>query len=424
MENSAAGNIRHIKAPSKFQEFKNQFFHSGSIDVPFCCIVMVLFAFGLIMMYSASYAYASANEPSSSHFFKRQLFWGVVGFVAMFFISKIDYRILNGRLTVYLAIPGTIFLMLLALVVNSGSSIKRWIRIGPVSIQPSELMKFVTVLTMAYVICILSDTLKAPKGKVCTPKRARLTKFEKIVYFFIDTPDKAGIAMVGIVGIYTCLVLIGSHLSGAILVFLIGMSMVWISGCPKWIIGVVAVCGTVAVALVILKPELLSLFSNYAYERVAVWKEKASVGSTTYWQTKQGLLAIGSGGPFGLGFGKSKQKLLYVPEPQNDYVFAIVCEELGYVGAIIVLLIFAALIVRGFMIAMKTNDYFGALLVVGIMMQVGLQVVLNIAVVTDLIPNTGVPFPFFSYGGTALFILLCEMGVVISVSRKSYLDKQ
>ena len=153
------------------------------------------------------------------------------------------------------------------------------------------------------------------------------------------------------------------------------------------------------------------------------WKTGESYGNTTRWQTEQGLLAIGSGGPFGVGFGNSKQKQLYIPEPQNDFIFAVICEELGFFGALVVVLLFAALICRGFIIATKTKDLFGALLVSGIMMQLGFQVILNIAVVTDTIPNTGIALPFFSYGGTALIILFCEMGVVLSVSRTCRLEK-
>ena len=148
-----------------------------------------------------------------------------------------------------------------------------------------------------------------------------------------------------------------------------------------------------------------------------VWRTKEDYGVTTRWQTEQGLYAIGSGGPFGVGFGNSKQKHLWLPEPQNDFIFCIVVEELGYVGGALIILLFALLVVRGFMIATRTHDLFGALLVTGIMMQIGLQVLLNIAVVTDVIPNTGISLPFFSYGGTALFLDLCEMGVVLSVSR-------
>lgn len=418
------GSLEKNKRPfGKKSEF-SKLFHQGSIDAIFCCFVVLLFGIGLIMMYSASYAYAGAYATSTSYYFKKQLMWGALGLVAMIVISRVDYRILNSWFTPCFIIPFSVFLMILALVMNKGDEIQRWIQIGPVSIQPSELMKFVTVLTMAYVICILSDTLKAEKGSHVTPKRARLTRMEKFIYFLIDTPFKSSVFMVGIIGSYTLLVLIGKHLSGAILVCLIGISMLWLSGCPKWVMGLIGAAAVAAIAIVVLKPDVLKLFSDYAYERIVVWKTKQSVGNTTYWQTKQGLLAIGSGGPFGVGLGNSKQKLLYVPEPQNDFVFTIVCEELGYVGALIILIFFAMLIVRGFMIATKTADYFGSLLIIGIMMQVGLQVIINIAVITDIFPNTGIPFPFFSAGGSALFILLCEMGVVLSVSRKSYLDKE
>lgn len=420
LENNAKRKpIQKGKTTSEFWKL----FHLGSMDAIFCCFVILLFGFGLVMMYSASFAYAGAHAPSTSYYFKRQLLWGILGFIAMTVISHIDYKILNSWFTPFVIVPVSVILMLVAMVVNRGESIKRWIDIGPVSIQPSELMKFVVVLTMAYIICILSNTLKADKNKVRTPNVSHLTRLEKTLYYFIDTPMKSALFMLFVVGSFTLLVLIGKHLSGAILVCLIGLSMLYLAGVPKQVTIGLCVCAAIGIAVVIAKPQILEIFSEYAYERVAVWKAKATVGKTTYWQTWQGLLAIGSGGPLGLGFGNSRQKLLYVPEPQNDYVFSIACEELGYIGALFILLLFAMLIVRGFMIAAKTKDYFGALLVIGIMMQVGLQVALNIAVVTDSIPNTGIPFPFFSYGGSALFFLLCEMGVVLSVSRSSYLDK-
>lgn len=410
-------------SPAKTEK-KPRFFQSGSIDVIFCCFVMIIFAFGLIMMYSASYAYASKNESSASHYFIRQLIFGLMGFAAMFFISKVDYRILNSWLTPFVAVPGSLFLLVLALFMNRGESIKRWVRIGPVQFQPSEIAKFVIILFMAYLLCILYEPMRSEKGKPVKPKRARLTTIEKVFFNFIDTPFKSAVVLAGAVFIFFAFVIIGKHLSGSILVFSIGLSMMWVGGVKKKYFAIALAAIAVVVIAVIIKPEILKLFSDYAYERVAVWKEKQTVGATTYWQTENGLVAIGSGGPFGLGFGNSKQKLLYVPEPQNDYIFSIICEELGFVGAMIVIILFALLIVRGFMIATRTTDYFGSLLIIGIMMQIGLQVILNIAVVTDTMPNTGVPLPFFSYGGTSLFILLCEMGVVLSVSRRSYLDKE
>lgn len=424
MENSKKRPAVQSNNKGKLPMLIKAYTHHGRIDIIFCCLVLLLFGIGLVMMYSASYAYAQVNRPSPSYFFVRQLLFGLLGIAAMLVISRIDYRVLNSKITPLVAIPVSVLLMAYTLVFGSGSTNDRWIRIGPLSFQPSEIMKFVTILTLSYVLCILYDTMRASGNKVVTPKRARLTSLEKIIYFFIDTPVKSFFLLLAVVGAFTMLVLLNKHLSGAIIVLLVGLSMMWVGGANKKLMALVGVLGVCAVVLVILKPNILSLFSDYAVERILVWKTKTTQGKTDYWQTQQGLYAIGSGGPFGVGFGKSKQKLLYVSEPQNDFVFTICCEELGYVGAILIILLFAAMIVRGFMIASKTSDYFGSLLVVGIMMQVAIQVTLNLAVITDVLPNTGVPLPFFSYGGTALVILLCEMGVVLSVSRRSYLDKE
>ena len=194
--------------------------------------------------------------------------------------------------------------------------------------------------------------------------------------------------------------------------------MMWVGGVKKKWFVILGIIVAVAVIVVYLKPDVLKLMRGFGYDRVMVWKTKEASGDADNWQTRQSLLAIGSGGPFGVGFGNSKQKYLYIPEPQNDFIFAVVVEELGYIGGTLIILLFAALVCRGFMIATRTRDLFGALLVIGIVMQVALQVILNIAVVTDTIPNTGIGLPFFSYGGTALFFMLCEMGVVLSVSRR------
>ncbi len=399
--------------------------HHGKIDIIFCCLVLLLFGIGLVMMYSASYAYAQVNRSSPSYFFLRQLIFGLVGIAAMLIISRIDYRVLNSWVTPCIFVPVSIVLVFAAIFGGSGSSTNdRWIRIGPFSFQPSELMKFVIILTLSYMLCILYDTMRASGNKCVTPKRARLTKFEQYLFYFIDTPTKSFWLLLITVGMFTGFILLGKHLSGAIIVLLVGLSMMWVGGASKKWMALILAAGLGVLTIVIIKPDILSFFSDYAVERILVWKTKSTQGQTDYWQTQQGLYAIGSGGPFGVGFGQSKQKLLYVSEPQNDFVFTIVCEELGYVGAILIILLFAAMIVRGFMISVKTSDYFGSLLVIGIMMQVAIQVILNIAVITDVVPNTGVPLPFFSYGGSALVILLCEMGVVLSVSRRSYLDKE
>lgn len=408
------------RAPRKKQSFVGSLFQTGGVDVTFVFLVMVLFVIGITMMYSASYPYASAYSKSGPNvYFTNQLLFGVLGFVAMIIISKIDYRILNSFLTP-LAFVGTVGILIFTFVWNvlKHNEIKRWIQIGSRQLQPSELAKFVMVLTLAYVICILYPTLNGNSNRRVRPNIAKLSAFEKVFFNYVDTKMKATVLLALIVALFCGLVLIESHLSCTILMFLIGICMMWIAGVDKkWFVLLGIGVAAVLVLVVFVKPEIVKLLSNYGYERIMVWKTKADFGKTTRWQTQQGLYAIGAGGPFGVGFGNSKQKHLWVPEPQNDFIFPIVVEELGYVGGAIIVLLFAALVIRGFMIATRTRDLFGALLAIGIMMQVGLQVILNIAVVTDVIPNTGIGLPFFSYGGTALFLMLCEMGVVLSVSR-------
>ena len=395
-------------------------FQTGGFDVPFVFLVMFLFAVGVTMLYSASYPYAAAHSSNGPNaFFYNQLKFGLLGFAAMLIISKIDYRILNSALTP-IAFGATVLLLLFTYVWNviKHNDIKRWLEIGGVQLQPSEIAKFVMVLTLSYVICILYRTLNTKTNRRVRPNIARLTSFEKVFFNYIDTKLKATVLLALIVALFCGLVLIESHLSCTILLFLLGVSMMWISGVDKkWFVLLFIAVAAILAVVIFVKPELVKVISNYGYERIMVWKTKADYGGTTRWQTEQGLYAIGSGGPFGVGFGNSKQKHLWLPEPQNDFIFCIVVEELGYIGGALIVLLFALLIIRGFIIATRTRDLFGALLVAGIMMQVGLQVMLNIAVVTDVIPNTGIGLPFFSYGGTALFLILCEMGVVLSVSR-------
>lgn len=411
------------KRPAAKNSLFGQLFHTGGLDVVFCCLVMILFAFGITMMYSAGYAYASAYTSSPNSFFKSQLISGAIGFAMMFIISKIDYRILNGILTP-LAFAATVALLIYTYIANIHNDIKRWIAIGSRQFQPSEISKFVLVLVMAYLICIFYKPLYAESGKRAMPSVKRLTGPEKVIFSFFDTNFKCTVALAAVVVLFCGLVFIESHLSCTILLFCMGVSMMWLGGVKKkWFVLLGAGAAIAVVYVVFINPEFVKSFSNYAYERIMTWKTGESYGSTTRWQTEQGLLAIGSGGPFGVGFGNSKQKQLYIPEPQNDFIFAVICEELGFFGALLVVLLFAALICRGFIIATKTKDLFGALLVSGIMMQLGFQVILNIAVVTDTIPNTGIALPFFSYGGTALVILFCEMGVVLSVSRACRLEK-
>lgn len=419
------GKLSKIKKSKS--NIRTNFIQQGSFDVVFACIVLLLFTVGIIAMYSASYAYANYNRGNSNEFFFSQLQNAAVGFVAMAVLSKIDYKIYNGRFALF-AYFATVAVLVLTLVVNIGSDAEtsRWLYIGPIQVQPSEFAKFTLIVVMSYMICVMKNALRAPKNKVgkFTPERDGLTNFEKKIFSFARTPFTACVLLAVVAVSYFGLVLLEKHYSAAILLMLMAIAMTWLSGTRKAYFA--AVFGAIAavVAFVIIKPEILEGF-GFAASRIMCWLDKDNPAYIeNRRQTVNGLYAIGSGGLFGVGLGNSKQKQLYIPEPQNDFVFPVFCEEFGFIGAAIVIILFAALICRGFVIAAKCKNYFGSLLVIGIMIQIALQVIINISVVTDLIPNTGMALPFFSYGGTALLVLLCEMGIVLSVSRDSNVEKE
>lgn len=364
----------------------------GGIDVPFFAIVIVILTIGLVMLFSATYAYAYYNNKGDGlYYITRQLIFAVVGIVAMIIVSKLDYHFLR-----VFAVPlygVTVLLLCLVQVLPTNMEYKRWIEIGNFTFQPSDIAKFAVILLLAHLISL-------------NLKKMRTFKF--------------GVLTCGMVfGVICILVLLGKHLSATMLIASIAMVMMYIGGTnKKWlIIGLAAAVALIMVVYYI--PE----FMDHSSERITAWLDKDYEPLGARWQTNNSLYAIGSGGLLGTGLGNSKQKYLYVSEPQNDFIFSIVCEELGFVGAALIIGLFIFLVWRGFQIAMKSPDKFGALLVIGIIAQVGLQTLLNIAVVTDTIPNTGIALPFFSYGGTALMMLLFEMGIVLSVSRYSNLKK-
>ena len=265
---------------------------------------------------------------------------------------------------------------------------------GEYTFQPSELAKFTIVVVFAHLISLNYDRMSDP--------RYGLWPF------------------LSIMGIIALLMVLQPHLSGTILILSIGVVMMFIGGTNlKWFaLGGLFLVG--AVVVIIFIPDAVP----YAMSRLEHWINPASDPTGAGYQTLQSLYAIGSGGLLGVGIGNSRQKHLYLPEPQNDFVFSVVCEELGFVGATIILLLFVLLVWRGFAIAMRCRDRFGSMLAVGLTTQVGVQTILNIAVVSNTIPNTGISLPFFSYGGTALCMLLAQMGVVLSVSRYSTVEKE
>lgn len=403
------------------------FFQHGSFDVVFACLVLVLFTFGIIMMYSASYAYSAYYEGNPNAIFFDQLLTSAIGFVFMIILSKMDYRILNGRLAPASFVITVIVMVLTILIAKiKGSDTGRWLDLGFISIQPSEFAKLTMIIVLAYMMTVLRAGLRAPKGKKCAfkPNTDGLSDIERKIFSKTRTPFWCCAAIAVVICIYCVLVLAQKHLSATILIFLMGYFMLMLSGTKKEYFIIVALAVAAAVAVVLINPDIIDGL-GFGSSRITVWLDKDNPANVDLRrQTVNGLYAIGSGGLLGVGFGQSKQKQLYIPELHNDFVFPVVCEELGFVGAAAVVILFAFLIYRGFKIAKECNDYFGSMLVMGIMIQIGLQVIINLAVVTDLFPNTGMVLPFFSSGGSSIISILMEMGIVLSVSRRSSIEKE
>ncbi|MCD7722507.1 MAG: putative lipid II flippase FtsW [Clostridiales bacterium] len=393
-KNEAATVIRPKKSFSSIR--KGDIFIAGAFDVPFFALTMVILAIGLVMLFSASYPYSYYKYDNSYHYFLRQLIFAAVGVVAMLIISKINFNVFKAFQPIILVVSLALLCIVLVyhtdLSSEAGESFKRYIKIPGTSLtfQPSDIAKFALILTLAAYISKKADKMHTIKDG-----------------FFIPAL---------IICVFCVLIVLENHVSGTILMFLIGIAMMYAGGTKKWLfaVGIAVVAAGMFVAVT--NPDILP---EYVTDKIEAWLDKDTDPLGTRWQVNNSLYAIGSGSLFGVGLGNSKQKYLYVSEPQNDFIFSIVCEELGFVGAAIIILLFAALVVRGILIALRTTDKYASLTVIGIITQVGVQVALNILVVTDSIPNTGIALPFFSYGGTALLMLFIEMGVVLAVSRKS-----
>ncbi len=370
----------------------------GGVDRPMFLIIMILLCFGTVMIFSASFAYALYDKGDSYYYFKRQILFALVGLLAMIFIMNvIDYRLIQK----FTVLGFLITCGLLAIVPIYGLSkgvATRWIQIGSIRFQPSELMKIVLVLMLAYYMAKFQS------------KVTDYRNFWKSSTWGVFIP-------IGIVGFVCMLIALENHFSGMIIMFLIGMFVIFAGGARKIWFVLAGSVGTLVIGVGI-------LLSDYARERLDSWIHPENYSAQDeIWQTLQGLNAVGSGGLLGVGLGNSRQKHLYVSEPQNDFIFSIICEELGFIGAIAVVVLFALFLWRGFVIALRAPDTFSSLVAIGITCQVVLQAVLNVMVVTALIPNTGISLPFFSYGGTALIMLLAEMGILLGISRYSYQEK-
>lgn len=367
----------------------------SGMDMPFFFLVLVLLVIGITMMFSASYAFAYHSMGDSYYFLKRQLMWAIVGVVAMVLISYFDYHHLHKAAVPVLGVA--FFLLTLVLFLPPVNQVKRWIDIGVTMIQPSEIMKFALILFFAH--------------------------WASIYFNKMDTFKYGVLPAICILVPTVILLFFEPHYSCIVIVTIITMVMMFLSGVKvRWF--AFAGAGILLVFLVLYATDNLT----YAMERMNGWgmaleENKSEELKDAVWQTMNSLYAIGSGGLTGLGLGQSRQKYLYLPEPQNDFVFAIVCEELGVIGAVIILAIFALLIWRGITVSLRAKDQFGMLLGMGLTAQVGIQVVINILVITDMLPNTGISLPFFSYGGSSLVMVLMQMGIILSISRNANVNK-
>ena len=360
----------------------------GPLDVPFMMLTLVLLTIGVIMVLSASYAsayYDLFNETggSATFYFTRQLIFAVAGVAAMYIFSRLPISFY--RRVSFLVLLAAIGLLALVLVIGTEvNGAKRWINLGFTTLQPSEIAKIAVILFFAELICRF-------KNKMGTIKYGILP---------------FGIVLAVIVG----LLVLEPHYSASIIILLIGAIMLLVGGVRLfWFIA-----GGVGVAGIF---TLLITSTQYSSDRISAWLDPFADSGDTGYQIVQSLYAIGSGGLFGLGLGQSRQKYLYLPEEHNDYIFSIICEELGFIGAALILALFALLIVRGYWIALHCRDRYSFLVCMGITSLLAIQVILNVGVCTNLFPATGISLPFFSYGGTALLMQLAEMGIILSISR-------
>lgn len=402
------------KNVKKKNSFVNMLFANGSMDIPFLIILMTIVTIGLVMLFSASYTYSYYNRGSSTEIFTRQLIYAVIGIVVMFAVSRVRYEYF--RLAAIIGVFVSVLLLVIVLFLPDSvqPGFHRWIDLKVITFQPSEIAKIGLILILAF---LLERNYKGVTGKIPSEmalcKRIdEMTNGRVVIYKSFTSVIGYGLLIL----LFAGLVYLENHVSGTILMLALGVVVLWLGEVRgRWFaIGFIVV--VVAVIVLIANPKILE---EYAGERIVAWLDKDYSPMKARWQTNNSLFAIGSGGFLGTGLGQSKQKHLYVSEPQNDFIFSIVCEELGFVGATVIIILFALLIYRGIKIGMNAKDRFGALLAMGIVFQVGIQVALNIGVVSDLLPNTGISLPFFSAGGTSLVILLAEMGMVLSISRSA-----
>ena len=360
----------------------------GSMDLPFALLALLLLTVGVIMVLSASFArayYDVSGETggNATYYFVRQALFALCGVGVMFVCSRFPMGFYR-RMSFMVLLASLGLLALVPVIGVSANGAKRWINLGFTTFQPSEIAKIAVVMYFAVLICKFKDKMKNPRYGI--------------------------LPFVVILGIITVLLMLEHHMSGIIIILAIGMVMLFLGGLPLyWFIG----GGAAAVGLLVFGYTAF----EYVRERFSSWLDPYADMSGDGYQIVQSLYSIGSGGLTGLGLGNSRQKYLYLPEEHNDFIFSIVCEELGFIGAMLILALFALLFIRGYWLAMHARDRYSCLVAAGITTHLAMQVILNVAVCTNTIPCTGISLPFFSYGGTALLLQMAEIGIILSMSR-------
>lgn len=353
------------------------------VDFPILLTTVILVAFGIVMVFSASFYYSADRWGDGLYFFKRQCLWAVIGFAGLFAASRIDYTKLQKYSRIFL-IVSIVLLILVLLIGEARNYAKRWLGIGNFTIQPAEIAKFAMIFFIA-------DTIARDKG--------RIRKF-----------FKGMLPVLLVAGLVFGLILMQPNLSTAGSIVILTLVMLFVGGANLGHLSLLVGAGAAAAVA-------LTFSADYRLNRLTAFMDPWADPMESGWQLIQSLYSLGSGGFFGLGLARSRQKYLYLPYPETDFIFAIIGEELGFIGATFLILLYLVLIWRGIRVALSVPDLFGSLLAAGIISMIAIQVVINIAVVTASMPPTGLPLPFISYGGSSLAIFLTSIGVLLNISR-------
>ena len=366
----------------------------NNLDFGMLITIIILLCAGIVMVASASSYYALSNYNNSNYFLVRQLFFGIIGFIFMIIISNIDYKRYKKWGYLFYIICLVLLVLVLTPLGQTRNGAKRWLGFGALVFQPSEVMKIGLVIGMSTYLSLNYKKLTSFKGYIIPILMLLLV----VIVMFMQ-----------------------KHLSGTIVMFVAACSIIFVSGIKvkaRYIIaGIIAAVAMLAVFIFMPSGDSTESGGSFRLDRIVSFLNPEEDIKGGNWQAAQSLYAIGSGGIFGRGLGQSRQKYLWLPEAQNDFIFSVLGEELGLVGAVTVLALFSFFIYRGYRIAITARDMYGSLLATGITSAFALQILVNIAVVTCTVPVTGMPLPFFSYGGTALFINLCAMGILLNISR-------